>query len=78
MHTNDHKNDPNSWAFSALTGLWSLPKLAKQAKRLLNNVQDGQQGACEAQQFTEVVETKVHQVSSQIDHLTEGTRSQSG
>lgn len=36
---------------------------------VLHNVQNGQQGACEAQQLTEAVEAKVDQITSKVHHL---------
>lgn len=54
---------------TALTGLWALVELVHEGERVLDNIQDGQQSACETQQLTEAIETKVHQVTSQIHHL---------
>lgn len=38
---------------------------------MLDNIQDGQEGACETQQLIKAIKTKVHQVASQIHHLEE-------
>ena len=54
---------------SSLTGLRTLAELVHEGEWVLDDIQDGQQGACETQQLTEAVETKVNQVSSQIHHL---------
>lgn len=53
----------------ALTGLWAFIQLVDVSEGILDNVQDGQQGACEPQQFTEAVEAKVDQVPCQVHHL---------
>lgn len=55
----------------ALTGLGALVELVHEGERLLDNIQDGQQGAREAQQLAEAVEAKVNQVTGQIHHLEE-------
>lgn len=55
----------------ALTGLWTLAELVHEGWWMLDDVEDGQQGAREAQQLAEAVKTKVNHLSSQIHHLME-------
>lgn len=54
---------------TTLTSFWTLVELVHKSEWVLNNIQDGQQGACETQQITKAVEPKVYQVTSQIHHL---------
>lgn len=61
----------HSYCVAALTSLWALVELVHEGQRVLDNIQDGQQSARETQQLTKAVETKVNQVSSQIHHLEE-------
>lgn len=58
-------------SITALTSFWALVELVHESERVLDNVQDGQQGACETEQLTKTVETKVNQITSQIYHLEE-------
>lgn len=55
----------------ALTSLWTLVQFVHEGERVLDNIQDGQQGAREAQKLTKTIETKVNQVTGQIHHLQE-------
>lgn len=59
---------------AALTGLWALVELVNEGEGVLHNIQDGQQGAREPQEFAEAVEAEVNQVTSQIHHLEERTK----
>lgn len=52
-----------------LTSLWALVEFGHKCECGLDNVQDGQQGACEAQELIKAVEAKVDQVTCQVDHL---------
>lgn len=61
----------HSFCVTILTSLWALVELVHEGEWVLDNIQDGQQSACEAQQLTKAVETKVDQVTSQIHHLEE-------
>ncbi len=60
-----------SFCVAALTSLGALVELVHEGEWVLDNIQDGQQSACEAQQLTKAIETKVDQVTSQIHHLEE-------
>lgn len=62
------------YCVAALTSLWALVELVHKGEWVLYNIQDGQQSACETQQFTKAIETKVNQVTSQIHHLEEGEK----
>lgn len=42
-----------------------------EGERVLDNIQNGQQGARQTQELAEAVETKVNQIASQIHHLGE-------
>lgn len=59
---------------TALTSLWALAELVHEGERMLDNIQDGQQGACETQQLTKAIKAKVNQVTSQIHHLKQKRR----
>lgn len=59
---------------SALTSLWALVELVHEGERVLDNIQNGQQSACETQKLTKTIETKVNQVTSQIHHLEERSK----
>jgi len=48
---------------TALTGLQTFAQLIHEGEWVLHDIQDGQQGACEAQKFTEAIKTKVNQIS---------------
>lgn len=54
-----------------LTSLRALVEFEHKRGSGLDNVQDGQQGAREAQQLIKAVEAKVDQVTCQVDHLLE-------
>ncbi len=56
------------------TSLWALVELVHEGEWMLDNIQNGQQSACQPQQLTEAVETKVNQVTSQIHNLEERRR----
>lgn len=55
--------------YITLTSLWALVQLVHEGEWMLDNIQNGQQGACETQKLAKAIETKVNQVSSQIHHL---------
>jgi len=55
----------------SLTSLRALVEFGHECERGLDNVQDGQQGACEAQKLIKAVEAKIDQVTCQVDHLWE-------
>lgn len=59
------------YCVTALTSLWALVELVHEGEWVLDNIQDGQQSACETQQLTKAIEPKVNQVTSQIHHLEE-------
>lgn len=59
---------------TGLTSLWALVELVHEGEWVLDNIQDGQQGARETQQLTKAIETKVNQVTSQIHHLEERSK----
>ena len=56
---------------AALTSLWALVELVHEGEWVLDNIQDGQQRAREAQPLAEAVEAEVNQVTGQIHHLQE-------
>lgn len=57
-----------------LTSFWGLAELVHEGQWVLDKIQDSQKRACETQQLTKAIETKVHQVSSQIHHLKNKTQ----
>lgn len=54
-----------------LTSFRGFAEFGHERERVLHDVQNGQQGACETQKLTEVVETKVDKIPCQIHHLRE-------
>lgn len=59
---------------AALTSLWALVELVHEGEWVLDNIQDGQQSARETQQLAEAVEAEVNQVTGQIHHLQEKSK----
>ncbi len=64
-------NTEDSFKMGSLTSLRALVEFEHKCGSGLDNVQDGQQGAREAQQLIKAVEAKVDQVTCQVDHLFE-------